>query len=82
MCVYTYTDKIEILLNHSIRPFNKASGGSFILCAQVDICCVSDFGQLSPSVTYVYNKMLLNENESYLVLVAKQILLVKINIVY
>ena len=36
----------------------------------------------SPSVNYVYHKMLLNENECYLVIVAKQILLVTINSVY
>ena len=36
----------------------------------------------SPPVNYVYHKMLLNENESYLVLVAKQILLLTINNVY
>ena len=30
-------------------------------------------------VNYVYLKMLLNENESYLVLVARQILLISIN---
>ena len=34
------------------------------------------------SVNYVYHKMLLNENQSYLVLVARQILLVTINNVY
>ena len=37
---------------------------------------------VSPPVNYVYHKMLLNENESYLVLVAKKILLVTINNVY
>ena len=37
---------------------------------------------LTPLINYVYHKMLLNENESYLVLVAKQILSVTINKVY
>ena len=36
----------------------------------------------SPPVNDVYHKMLLNENESYLAIVAKQILLVTINNVY
>ena len=36
----------------------------------------------SHPVNYAYQKMLLNENESYLVLVARQILLVRINNVY
>ena len=36
----------------------------------------------APPVNYVYRKMLLNENESYLVLVAKQVLLETINNVY
>ena len=36
----------------------------------------------APPVNYVYHKMLLNENESYLVHVAKQSLLVTINNVY
>ena len=34
------------------------------------------------AVNYVYHKMLLNENESYLVLVARQSLLVTINNLY
>ena len=41
-----------------------------------------DIPQYSPPVNYVYHKMSLNENESYLVLVAKQILVVTINNVY
>ena len=36
----------------------------------------------SPPVIYVYHKILPNENESYLILVAKQTLLVTINNVY
>ena len=36
----------------------------------------------SPLVNYIYHKMLLNENESYLVVVTKRILLVTINNVY
>ena len=38
--------------------------------------------QVSRPVNCVYHKMLLNENESYLVLMARQILLVTINYVY
>ena len=44
--------------------------------------CISYLQTKTHPVNYVYHKMLLNENESYLVLVARQILVVTINKVY
>ena len=50
--------------------------------AGIIVIVLSLNGSVSHPVNYVYHKMLLNENESYLVLVSKQISLVTIKNVY